>query len=206
MADTPHAYLQPSHVNFSFGQNSVQCIACTPHHTYRRENECKEHFIAFNPEVQWEKGSHMVKRSDEQILEELDRCGFMCSRCDTLYSHQGEVEQHWRSAHPNTQWNRNSSITIRTDSIRRNDIEAFRRWQTLVKATREGITELINRQRIAKRAMKQLQNQQQQGSNQRRRRRNPQQEGRSQPPQGLSQRHQRRRRIQQHQAQDPRPQ
>ncbi|KNZ60986.1 hypothetical protein VP01_1470g1, partial [Puccinia sorghi] len=59
MADTPHAYLQPSHVNFSFGQNSVQCIACTPHHTYRRENECKEHFIAFNPEVQWEKGSHM---------------------------------------------------------------------------------------------------------------------------------------------------
>ena len=123
----------------------------------------------------------MVERNDDQLLDELDCCRFMCSKCHTLFSHQNELEQHWTNVHPKTQWSERKSIVERTDLMRRLDIEAFKRWKKLVKDTHTGITALVKRQQIAIRAMQNLEKQQR-GPNQRQRRRNQLQATRAQPP------------------------
>ncbi|EFP90407.2 uncharacterized protein PGTG_16167 [Puccinia graminis f. sp. tritici CRL 75-36-700-3] len=77
----------------------IECTACAQRHSYKRDNELIKHFKSTYPDKKFEPNLHMRKKTEADMKMEVERCPFVCSKCNSLYGTLEELETHYLAKH-----------------------------------------------------------------------------------------------------------
>lgn len=138
----------------TWGILKAQCLVCSPPHTYKRDADCCKHVKELVPDFEYNREFYIRVRKEKEIRAELEKCGFKCSKCNTLYAKPSDVREHWRVAHPMFKWKEDTGIVTRTDEMIREDVRKDDAWIDLVGATKKKIAQLTGKPRRNRKSKK----------------------------------------------------